>query len=73
MTAQRKPTDFGAVKARASDAQRVASLASRVLSPATNQDRSDARAAAKARRELQAGTFDGVSLADLEASIAQGD
>jgi antitoxin ParD1/3/4 len=37
------------------------------------QDREDARSAARARKDLQAGTFDGVSLDTLEGSLRQSD
>jgi len=37
------------------------------------QDREDAKSAARARRELKAGAFDGVSLDELEATIRRSD
>jgi hypothetical protein len=36
-------------------------------------DREDAKSAARARRDLRAGTFDGISLDELEARIRSND
>ena len=50
--------------------------AARALTPSKTaadvaRDREDAKAAARARRELQSETFDGVSLDALEASLTK--
>jgi hypothetical protein len=37
------------------------------------QDREDAKSAARAQRELKAGTFDGISLDELAASVRRDD
>lgn len=53
-------------------AVRVGGLAQTKTHTAVAQDREDAKAAASARRELRAGTFDGVSLDALEADLRKG-
>jgi hypothetical protein len=52
---------------------RVGDLAPRKSPAETARDREDAKSAARARKDLQDGTFDGVSLDELEASLRQSD